>query len=289
MINFLAEFLFSAILWGSLITVWLWRRRAHSTGRLRRGVLTVGLAWFALHTAIAWYGFVLPPSGYLVDADSEDPIKNARVIATWGSYPMSLWTSYCSGRQAHLSDEDGHFAFRLAPAPTLIFGTLVRGLNPEVSGRIGIRKSAVLLAPLWGDVPIQHYAAGRRSNGTGPNTACKINIIPQYRGNRVLAGEEDPFEAMYVEACIEKKPWTFTGTFLRDMTWNRPNQTDPFFAVPGQPSNPVPPEILKRVYEELDQTVCPAGGTCSSSVSPAVHRQFCEYFTSLRDADGDLK
>jgi len=284
MMSLFAEFLFSAILWGSLITVWLWRRRAHSTGRLRRGVLTVGLAWFALHTAIAWYGFVLPPSGYLVDADSEDPIKNARVVATWGSYPMSLWTSYCSGRQAHLSDEDGHFAFRLAPAPTLIFGTFARGLNPQVPGRIGIRKVAVLLAPLWGDMRIQRYVAGRTITSGGLSTACKINIIPQYRGNRVLAAEEHPFEAMYREACVERQAWTFYDQYLQDMLLRGP--PGGYYASEQLPDDPRQVAVRVLLPDVATGGCPPYGNLCVSPIDANVHDTFCTYFSWLRDLNG---
>ncbi len=282
MLSFLAEFLFSAILWGSLITWWFWRRRKTAIGRFRHGLLTLGMGWFGLHTAIAFYGFLLPPSGRLIDADSGEPIKNSRVIATWTSYPFTIWTSYCSGKQAHLTDADGDFAFRLAPAPTLVFGTLVRGLNPQVPGRIDNRKHALLLAPLWGDIPIQRYAPGRKLAG-GPNTGCHVEILPQYDFNlEVLPGEEHPFEVMYREACVERQPWTFYDQYLQDMKMSGPAGRHAELPL----NDPRLIAVFKLRPLIAPRGCPPIGDLCASPISADVHDTHCVYFSWLRELAG---
>ncbi len=276
--GFFAEFFYSAIFWGSTVTAFLWWLRSKVKGRFGRAAIWLPLGWFALHTVIAWYGFLIPPSGRLIDADSGEPIGNKRVIATWVGYPLAIWTSYCSGKQAHLSDEDGNFSFRLAPYPTLFLGTLARGLNPEVPGRIDNRKVSVLLAPIWGDLSILKYSPGRTVLG-GPNTECDVDVAPQYPNNlELLLGEKHPFEVMYREACVEHKPWTMTDRFVRDMMLRRPNADNSTWPI----LDPPPEEIQRLLLDELKSRGCPPiGNECVSAISQETHGKFCTYFASL--------
>ena len=283
----LGELLYSAIFWGSLVTLllcWLLRKISNRFGR---AVLWLPLVWFVVHTVIAWYGFLLPPSGRLIDADSGAPIKNSRVIATWSSYPLSLWTSYCTGKQAHLTRSDGAFAFRFAPYPTLLLGSFYRGLNPEVPGRIDNQRGALMLAPLRGDVLIQRYAPGRETFG-GVGGDCDIQIAPQYSDNlQPLSGEESPFEVMYREACIEHQPWTLTDHFIRDMMMRRPKVSGGYSGWP--PKDAPPEEIQHLLLEELDPRGCPPiGNECASSISSETHEKFCTYFATQRNGQGDM-
>ncbi|MDZ4813072.1 MAG: hypothetical protein SGI99_10730 [Pseudomonadota bacterium] len=284
--NFLSEFLYSAVLWGSLLTALLWWLRSKAKSRVSRGLLFLPFWWLVLHTAIAWYGVLIPPSGRLVDADSGEPIKNARVIATWISYPMAIWTSHCSGRQAHLTDGDGGFAFRFAPYPTLAFGTLFRGLNPKVPGRISNQKFTMLLKPLWGDVPIQKYAPGRWTSEIGPNTGCRVAIAPQFDyADGLLPGEELPFDVMYREACIERQPGTFTNEYLYFMMQSSSDSAGQRHVVSGLDD----PKWI--AVQELRPQIVPAGcppigNLCAVEVSAKVHDAHCEYFSWLRELNG---
>ena len=284
----LAEFLYSAILWGSLATLLLWWLRRRVTNKWGQRFLFVPFWWLAIHTAIAWYGFVLPPSGRLVDADSGEPIKNTRVIATWLSYPMAIWVSHCSGRQAQLTDADGDFAFRFAPFPTLLFGTTLRGINPQVPGRIDHRELAFVLVPIWGKLPIQKYAPGRMTTHTGPNTECRMDIGPQFvYDGRLLPGEERAFEVLYREACIEQQPATFTVDFMRNLIETRPLRHDPK-GLGG--IEVIPIDIGQAMTDDLQPRGCsPIGGLCVYPVQPALHARFCAYAATQRVSGGDRK
>jgi len=268
----ISEILYSAILWGSLGTAliwWLWRR---STRRVIRLILIMPLGWIALHTAFAWYGFVIPPSGQLVDADTGQPHANRRVIATWISYPLSLWTSYCSGRQAHLTDAEGDFAFRYAPWPTLIFGTFVRGLNPEILGRLDNRSTALFPVPLIGDIPVDQYASGRNTS-RGPNTECKKHIAVQYSGSQTLPGEVSQFIAMRREACVARNIWTLTDLFMLDLSRDAHRYT---FGV-------APPTAIQNLLRTFGESGCRTaeGGICAQYISTAVRDQLCAYYITL--------
>ena len=268
-----SEFLYSAILWGSLATAllwWLWRRYRH---RVVRGILTVPLAWVGIHTAFAWYGFVIPPSGRLIDAETGQPYANRRVIATWISYPLALWTSYCSGRQAHLSDAEGDISFRFAPWPTLIVGTFFRGLNPEILGRIDNRDMAIFPGPLFGEIPVSQYAP-ERDTSWFPNTECKKLIAVQYSGSQPLPGEVNQFEAMRHEACVAGNAWTLTDLFMRDLDRGAARYT----------SGGAPPLAIQQRLLTLGGHGCRPGegGVCAQAISKEVRDQLCAYYITLR-------
>lgn len=286
MAQFISEFFYSAILWGSLgtaVTWWLWRR----CSSVARAFLTLPLAWIALHTAFAWYGFVIPPSVRLVDAESGQPHTNRRVIATWISYPLALWTSYCSGRQAHLTDAEGDVSFRFAPWPTLVVGTLARGLNPEILGRIDNRTSATFPLPLFGETRVHHYAPHRGISG-GPNTGCKKSIAVQYSGSENLAGEINQFEIMLNEACLTSNPLTLTDLYMQDLVRGAARHT----------SSGAPPLAIQRLFRTFGGHGCRTsgipgglsfalssreeGGICAQAIPRGVRDQLCAYYVTLR-------
>ncbi|MDZ4812500.1 MAG: hypothetical protein SGI99_07755 [Pseudomonadota bacterium] len=270
---FLAEFLYSAILWGSLITALLWWLRSRAASRVMRGMLWIPMAWFGLHTAFAWYGFILPPSGTLIDADAGTPYARQRVIATWMSYPLSLWSTACSGSQAHLTDAEGDFAFRFAPAPTLVFGSLARGLRSMVPGRINQSKMRGLLVPLLGKQTVQRYVEGRSLSRQGESLQCAAYIAPQYPDTvQPLPGEADPFAVMLREACVEKQPWTQTDIFMFEM-------------MRVHPSSPAPPIDIQNEYGNMSLLGCQEG-ICVGVIAPHIREKFCGYFTSLQSPVG---
>lgn len=269
--SFWSEFLFSAVLWGSLLTALLWTLRRRSARVSHRRLLAIPLLWIGAHTAFAWYGLLLPVSGRLVDADTGAPIANARVVSTWHSYPLGLWTSYCSGRQAHLTDAEGRFAFRFVPLPSLFAGTMLRGINPRVPGRINHRTLNTFPAPVLGDVEIQPYAAGRSVSRTGPNTECRAAFAPQYAGTAELPGELHPFDAMYREACVERRPWTLTDIFLTEMMMRRPKSA----------TSTAPPAQIQAGLAELAGYGCEEG-ICVRAVPEETRAMFCEYYGSVR-------
>lgn len=272
MAQVISEFFYSAILWGSLVTAvtwWLWRRCSGIT----RAFLTLPLVWIALHTAFAWYGFVIPPSVRLVDAESGHPHTNRRVIATWISYPLALWTSYCSGRQAHLTDAEGDVSFRFAPWPTLVVGTLARGLNPEILGRIDNRTSATFPLPLFGETRVHHYMPDRDTSWF-PNTGCKRTIAAQYPGSETLPGEVNQFEAMLDEACVTNNPLTLTDLYMRDLARAAaryaPNLTSPLAI-----------QVGLRTFG--GHGCAPGeGGVCAEAIPQEVRNEFCAYYATLR-------
>ena len=283
--TFLFEFLFSAVLWGSLFTWWLWRWRGRVESGLARKLLCLPLAWIGLHTALAWYGFVLPPSGRLVDADNGAPIKNTRVTTSWVSYPMSLWNTICSGEQAHLSDENGEFAFRFAPMPTLLFGTFYRSQLIRAPGRVLEGRGAFPLMPLIGTVPISHFTPNARIMGDGPFWQCELVIGPG-ASSHLLPGEEHAFDVMYRDACVEKQAWTLTDVFIQEMMRYAflKGRADPMGFLSRLPL----PPFLRDELRRLQPVGCrPAGGLCASSINPNDRDQFCRYFTKLQAAVRD--
>jgi hypothetical protein len=282
------EFLYSAILWGSLITLLLWWWRRPIKSRAGRIVMALPLAWFALHTAIGWYGFVWPPSGRLIEADNGAPIRNTRVIATWISYPMSLWTMRCSGRQAHLSDDDGAFAFRYAPYPTLFAGIGFRGLRPLVPGRVQTGKMGRPWTLLRGDISFKKYAPGAKTDDDSQSVGCKVAIAPQFTYEQVndhayalFPGEEHPFEVMYREACIERQPSTFTNTYLDFMSGSSSQTMGAAYAK----LHPDEPRILalREASKQLGQFGCRTGGVCAASATKEAHDAYCAYFSWIRE------
>jgi len=287
MLTFLAEFLFSAVLWGSLITWWLWRWRKRAQSGFARKLLALPLFWFALQTAFGWYGLLLPPSGRLVDADSGAPIPNVRVVANWiGFLPPALWTTYCSGKQAHLSDAQGEFAFPFAPVPTLFAGVLGRGLNPLPTARIAQRRLAFGLEPLRGDMPVSQYAPGRKLGG-GPNTGCDVEIGSQYPSNlRVLPGEEHPFERTYREACIEQQTWSLTDAYLHDLV--RSSRIRIGELADDHPLQLAPPLPMQEAIRRLAPDGCPPiGNRCVRAVIPEVRSEICTYLQPLHNIKGE--
>jgi len=288
------EFLYSAILWGSLVTLLLWWLRRQLKNRAGRWLMALPLAWFALHTAIAWYGFVWPPSGRLIEADSGAPIRNTRVIATWISYPMTIWTMHCSGRQAHLSGADGAFAFRYAPYPTLFVGVGFRGLRPLVPGRVQTGKAGRPWTLLRGDIAIKKYAPGRETLDDSQTTECKVDIAPQFtyeqvndRSYALLPGEEHPFEVMYREACVERQPGSFTNSYLHFMSVSSIRTMGAAYAN----LQPEEPRILalREARKQTGQVGCPGGGVCAAAVTPDVHDTYCTYFSWVRELQGGLQ
>lgn len=272
MAQFISEFFYSAILWGSLgtaLTWWLWRR---FSSPLARSFLALPLGWIALHTAFAWYGFVIPPSVRLIDAESGHAHANRRVIATWISYPLALWTSYCSGRQAHLTDAEGDVSFRFAPWPTLVFGTLARGLNPDILGRIDNPALAIFPIPLFGETQVYHYAPHRSISGS-PNTECKKTMAVQYSDSRTLLGEVNQFEVVLNEACVARNPLTLTDLFMQDLDRGAARYT----------SSGAPPLAVQRLQRTLGGHGCPGeGGVCAQFIPGGIRDQLCAYYITLR-------
>jgi len=228
MSQFLSEFLYSALLWGTPITGLLWWLQRRARIGFVRKLLWLPLFWIGLNTANAWYGFLLPMSGRLVDADSGQPIAGVRVYANWHSIPMSVWYNFCTGQQAHVSDARGQFAFRFVPYPSLVFGALYRGVDPRVPGRIIVNKAGYLWAPLVGDMAIPRYVPGHRTSSQGRTSGCDGSIAPQFvnlpkgvLNQTLLPGEEHPFEVLFREACIGQRPWTYNNQYLLDLIWER--------------------------------------------------------------------
>lgn len=278
--TFFAEFAHSAILWGSVVTSLLWWLRRRGTRRIDRWILTPLLLWFAIHTAIAWYGLFVPPMGRLVDAESGQPLANERVVVSWISYPMAIWTTHCSGRQAHLTDAEGDFSFPLAPYPTLLVGTFARGITPHVPGRLNHRKLSRLLMPVWGDVRIERYRHDLNLSASGPNTGCHEQFASQYPDNLVLLpGEAHPFARMFQEACIAQQPWTLVDAYMKDMMLRRPDRNQ---------SSKAPPTEVQSALRELGAHGCASGegGACAKSIDPAVRTVFCDYFKTIAPSKG---
>ncbi|MGD9582357.1 MAG: hypothetical protein AB7V26_01615 [Lysobacterales bacterium] len=316
----ISEFLYSALLWGSLVTGLLWWLRRRMRPGIARKLLWLPLGWFGLHTLYAWYGFLVPISGRLIDADSGAPFARVRVYANWTSYPTSLGSFFyngCSGQQAHVSDADGRFAFRFAPYPTLVYGVLLRGLSPRVPGRIGIGKLGGFWEPLLGDMPFQRYAPGRSTKIQWPNSGCDMTVAPQYdalhRGimgdwllpddehpfdvpsyrsgfRRAVSGttrpaEEHPFEVLYREACVERQPWTFNDEYLRWLVWSRPFGQNRL-GLWTVPPPALPEDIQGLVQEQLEPRGCSDGGSCAYAVAPEVHDRLCAFLTTERKQQG---
>lgn len=282
-----AEFLSSAILWGSLITGVLWWLRKRYTKPWPRRFLFLPFWWFVIHTAIAWYGFILPPSGTLLEADTGEPIKNTRVISTWISYPRSLWHTYCSGRQIHLTNEKGRFAFPLAPYTTLFYGVVLRGINPSVPGRIGNRQLNFSPIPIMHVFKMQRFAAGREANQSKANTGCNsINPPRPHIDPVILPGEDDPFEVMYREACIEKRVDTFTDQYMQNM--ERIYYFNSRAVRPKSIRNNPHITAVQSIWPQITaQAACPnGGGLCASEIDAHAHQVMCDYFTWLKTPEG---
>ncbi len=277
MLTFLAEFLFSAVLWGSLLTWWLWRRRKRAQG-FGAWLLWLPLAWFGLHTAFAWYGFILPPSGRLVEDESGKPIPNARVEAIWSTaYPVLVMLGKCAGFQAHLTDANGTFSFPFAPLPTLFLGTLVRGLQPMPPGRVLNGRTRIF--PLWlrGEIRIRHYEAGKPWTDSHSG-GCESKFLPQHWGG-LLRGEAYPFSVAYREACVEHQPWTLTNFYNWDLWryatvkgWHDPKE---WVSLPQLP----PALSVKFNALHIGPCLSPDGGACAMAIDPALRAEMCSYFT----------
>ncbi len=294
MSQFLSEFLYSALLWGTPITGLLWWLQRRARIGFVRKLLWLPLFWIGLNTANAWYGFLLPMSGRLVDADSGQPIPRVRVYAKWHSIPMTVWYSSCSGEQAHASDARGRFAFRFVPYPSLVFGALYRGVDPRVPGHIHWDKYGFFWKPLWGDMVFQHHAPGRKVSGES-HYGCDISIAPQSvillpKGQvnwALLPGEEHPFEVLFREACIERQPWTFNDSFLNELVMKRPYSQDRLgrWNVPPPPT--VPEEIGRIIREQLKSRGCPPiGDLCTYAVATELHDRLCEFLSTERKERG---
>lgn len=287
MTTFLAELLFSAVLWGSLITWGLWRWRKRVESGIARKLLWLPLIWIGLHTALAWYGLVLPPAGQLIDADSGKPIRNIRVTTAWVSYPLSLWTTVCSGEQAHLSDENGSFAFPLAPMPTLFFGTLYRAQLIQPPGRMLAGRGAFPPKPLRGVISISHFKPNGPVSSGGPFWQCEF-VIGLGASSHLLEGEEYPFDVMYREACTEALPWTLTDVYIQDLM--RYAIVKGMHEPKGFVSRAPLPPFLSAELRRLQPVGCrPAGGLCASSIGAKDRDEFCSYFKQLLTLLGDDK
>jgi hypothetical protein len=297
--DFLAEFFYSAIFWGTLVTGFLWWLHRKNPKGFVGAVIWLPLLWFGAHTAVAWYGFFLPPSGRLIDADSREPIKNSRVVATWRSYPLPIvWIDYCVGRQAHLVDSDGAFSFRFAPYPTLLVGSMWRTVDPAVPGRHTDRRNLPPLSAPTGDVLIRRLKpGGSQVLVEQSDYYCHFSFAPQYfysaqerhKGLHfarvgLLPGEEHPFETTYREACIERHEATLAGNYMRGMMIvsrltgrNLKSET---------PLLPIPP-VVEQAFALPDPAQCPLGfGRCEDKVTPELRAQFCEYFAGIRKERG---
>jgi len=292
MSQFLSEFLYSALLWGSLITGVLWWLRGRARIGIVRKLLWLPLFWFGLHTLNAWYGFLVPMSGRLVDADSGQPIPRVRVYANWESIPLSIWYNFCSGEQAHASDAEGRFAFRFVPYPSLVYGALARRLDPRVPGHIHWDKYGYFWKPLLGDMVFQHHAPGRKVSGEshygcdGTVAPQSVILLPKGQVNRaLLPGEEHPYEVLFREACIERQPWTFNNSFLNDLVRNRPYSQNWYGLWLPPPS--ISAESFRIFQEPLAQWGCvPAGGICTRAVTPELHDRLCELLSTERKERG---
>jgi len=278
MLTFLAEFLFSAVLWGSLITWWLWRRRKRAQSGIARKLLWLPLFWFGLHTAFAWYGFVLPPAGRLVEDQSGQPIPNARVETNWGTFPVMALIGDCPGFQAHLSDAEGDFSFRFAPVPTLFLSPAWRTIMPQVPGRFLTGRAVFFPKWLRGEMRIRHYQAGH-SAGRFMGGSCQRKFLPQNWGWR-LRGEEEPFSAVYREACVEQQPWTLMDLFIRDLMRYAivKGMHDPKRFVSRLPM----PPALNAKFNAIRPGACGSEeGVCATAIDPALRAEICSYFTNL--------
>ncbi len=285
MIDYLAEFFYSAIFWGSIVTALLWWLRRKIENRFGRAAIWVLFGWFALHTVIAWYGFLIPPSGRLIDADSGEPIGKSRVVSAWISYPTSPWSAGCSGRQAHLTDDNGQFAFRFAPYPTLISGSLMRGLLMSPPGRVPEGKGDWSFKPLSGTTLIHRFKPGHRVTGNSVGTICETAVDSQ-ENHALLPGEAHPFEVMYREACVERQPSTLTDAYLREMMRLRSILQDSVWNWPPPDSPPTNIQQQQRKYLGLEGRCVEGSGVCASAIEPGLRDEFCVYFTSLRSIGG---
>lgn len=294
MANTLREILYSAILWGSLITWGLWRLRRAVHGDWGRIAVWSALFWFGWQTAVAWLDFVLPPSVRLIEADTGKPIANRRAVLTWHSYPIPLiWLNFCTGRQAHLSDADGHVAFRFTPYPALLSGTLSRDLDTIVPGRFRRSIETDLLAPIRGDLPMERLGIGGGHTSNFGYSSCDFNYRPQYYydasghpwASRVglLPGEESAFDTTYREACVEQQPGTLHWAYMEEIVLSaRP------FAWKGQRDRPrvaLPAELEQGLASFLDDRCDSHYRDCTRPVTPQVRAQFCSYVKEVRVAN----
>jgi len=192
---------------------------------------------------------------------------------------LSLWTTVCSGEQAHLSGEEGYFFFPLAPMPTLFFGTLYRGQLIQAPGRLIAGRGAIPLKPILGTVPISRYKPNSSRSVTGL-WQCEVVIGPR-ASKDLFRGETHPFEVLYREGCIEKRPWSYNNAFLRDM--------DRLESQPRRAGLQRPPslELGRLLREELGGRSCPSvNGSCVYAVSADLHDRFCAHFESFYDDSG---
>ncbi len=290
----LAEISYSAILWGSLIVALLWYVRSRIRHEFSRVLLWIPLGWFGLHTVIAWYAFFIPPGGRLIDAATGVPIGNRRVVTTWISYPIPIiGISTCTGRQAHLTKEDGTFAFRFAPYATLFSGTYRRFVNPMVPGHYDESWDGYWLTPPRGDMRARRYFVGRQNVPMPIGKWCEFSSTPQYEYGApyvskqrpagivgLLPGEEPPFDATYREACIEKRDWTLNYIYMKAML-DEARYSGPRLELGG--GLPIAPPASMQY--EMDQIAigCDAhNGTCTKAIVPEVRESFCGYMAEVR-------
>jgi len=289
--DFLYEFFYSALLWGSLVTWGLWRLRKHIHGGYSGMALWLVLVWFGWHTAVAWFDFVLPPGARLIAAESGQPLAAKRAVLTWHSYPIPIiWLNFCTGRQAHLTDGRGKVSFRFTPYPSLISGTFSRSLQMVVPGRVDESKESTLLMPIRGDMKTSRLEGG--GGGYGHDSISCYRYRPQYyyhqntrqpwaRRAGLLPGEEDPFEITFREACIEQQDWTRNYWYIDKMMFHTPSLGGRRDQEPPMPL----PEPLEQFLKEYGDKPCDRRyGTCERRISPARHAEFCAYFSDLRSA-----
>lgn len=267
----LAEFLYSAILWGSLVSWLLWKGLRRWRNIWCYLILGGPFLWLSLHTAIAWYGFFFPPMGRVLDDSPDRPMKGERVIATWVTYPMGLWTSHCSGRQVHLTDAEGSFAFRFAPWPTLVWGGMMRGVNSRIAGRVG--ESTLDMFWRWphGDRIAKRFTSSDQNRYVGQNTICRVYLYPMHGVAEYPTAPGLPeFRRLYQELCIDRSDWALNSSLLTDMVFAY-RTTDPTILQ-------MPPEL----YESFEQY---AGNRFSIPLPEQDAARFCEHFAPATKSD----
>lgn len=272
----LAEFLYSAILWGSLISWLLWKALRRWRNVWSYLLLGGPFLWLSLHTLVGWYGFFFPPMGRVLDDSPDRPMAGERVIATWVTYPLGLWTNYCSGRQVHLTDSDGEFAFRFAPWPTLVWGSLQRGVNSRVAGRIG--ESTLQMIWQWphGDRIVRRFSASDPNRYVGPNTSCRVYLYPMHTvAEYPTAAGALEFNRLYRELCIERAPWAANSSLLVDMVFAH------------RTSDPALLDISPDLYKSFEQY---AESRSSVPLTENDTNRFCQHFAPAvhRSQPGEL-
>ncbi|AVP96202.1 hypothetical protein C7S18_02895 [Ahniella affigens] len=273
------EFLTSAVLWGTLVTILVIRLRNALDPGWRRKFVSVGLAWVALHTGIAWYLLVLPTSGTIVESTTGQPISGVRVDNYWHTYPIGIFVTACSGRQARVTDAGGHFSFPFVPVTSLLMGTFYRSVMPKVEGRLKTARNSFIPYPLRGEIPI--FAFDSKADGATQSFArgCDVLLGPSVKNGK-LPGQRSALSFLFSEACVEKRAHTRTDRYLLELI---------------SESNLVrsPPSVrLQELYMQLlggARGPCVGGGgRCVLAASEQEANSVCDQIAPQVGAPGEL-